>query len=121
MIVRGNCHGEDTADGTDGAVQRKLAQNRALRNGIRVHALFACQDGNGDRQIKRRAFFFDVGGREIDRNAIVREGETAVFDGGADAFSGFLDGGIGKADDFKHGKSVRHVDFDRNLNSVNAA
>ena len=73
------------------------------------------------RQIKGGTLLAAVGGRKIQDDLKVREADAAVFGGGADALLRFLDGGVGKADDFKAGQLLVRAAFHRDLKAVDTA
>lgn len=45
------------------------------------------EDTQRNRQVEARAFFADIGRRQINRGLVKRKEEGAVIDGGADAFA----------------------------------
>jgi hypothetical protein len=57
-------------------------------------------------------FFAEIGGGQIDGEAGVWESQAGVLDRRTNAFAGFLDGGIGKADDGEPGQASGDVHFD---------
>jgi hypothetical protein len=59
------------------------------------------EDAERDWQIEPPRLLGQVGRRQVDGDALRGEFEAAVLDGGADAVLGFLDLGVGQADDGK--------------------
>jgi hypothetical protein len=57
------------------------------------------KQADGDGEVIDGAFLADVGGGEVDDNTTVRIGEPGVEHGATDAFLGFLDAGVGEADE----------------------
>jgi hypothetical protein len=65
-----------------------------------------------DRQIQVVAFFFEIGGSQVDDHHSGRQVETAVFDRRADSFAALTDRGVGQADNVVAGDAVADVDLD---------
>jgi hypothetical protein len=78
------------------------------------------ENAQGDRQVKTGAFLFDVGGRKVDGGAAHGEFIAGIAERGEDAILGFLDRGVGQADDDNDGVAVTGVDFDLNGVGINA-
>ena len=93
------------------AVERQLAEEESAGE-VGDDLLRRQHDADGNRKIIRRAFFSNVRRREIDGDAISRESEAGVADGGADTLFGLLDGGIRQADDVEPRHSRGDVDLD---------
>jgi hypothetical protein len=97
--LHGVGHGQSSAYRAQLAGQRELAgkfepvQPRA-RNLAR-----GGQDADGDRQIEAARLLGQVGRREVDGDAMMRQFETGVGDGGAHAVTRFLHLGVGQAHD----------------------
>jgi hypothetical protein len=109
------------ADRTDTAIQRQLAHDDQVRQARGLHLLGRSHQAQGDGQVEAGALLADVGRGEIDRDPLGGEGEAGVLEGAADALAGFLDGGIGEADDGEgiH-LGVHHVHFNGDGVSVHA-
>ena len=83
--------------GAHAAVQRKLAQEHALVERLAEKMTHAASQTQCHRQIERRAFFTNVGGSEVDRNALaMRKLERAVSQRRLDALAAFFHGVVGK-------------------------
>jgi hypothetical protein len=80
------------------AVQRQLAEDDHLVEPLAEKRALAAQDGKRHRQIKCRAFLADVGGRQVDGDALEWEIVAAILERGLDALAAFLHGDVGKAD-----------------------
>ncbi len=99
------------------SVQGEFSQeNGAL--GQRVYLPGTEQHADGDGQVVGRALFFEVGGGQVHRDASQREFAVAVAEGSAHSFFGFLDRGVGKADDVECGESGGDIHFDLDHKSV---
>ena len=72
--------------------RRKRLRSLTLQRAI------GAQDADGDGQIEARAFFLEVGGREVDGDVRGRNEVAGVLDGGAHAVAALAHGGIGQAD-----------------------
>lgn len=113
--------GEDAFDGADGSVEGEFAHDGEVvfvgKGGF--HAVG--RDGEGDRKVEGGAFFFEVGGGEIDDidDAVAKAGGG---DGRTDAHGGLANGGVGEADDDGSGLfAVAAVDFDFHFDGVHPA
>jgi hypothetical protein len=76
--------------------------------------LAGAKQADGDGEIEAGAFLLDVGGREVDEQRVAGEGEAGVDHRPADAFDGFLHGGLGEAHDGSSGQAALgdiHFDF----------
>src|SRR5947208_3392197 len=83
----------------DGAVQRELAQECAVRR--RLLARERQDDGDCDRQVQRRAFLAQLGRREADGEARARIVQAAVLDRRAHALARLFDSRRRKPDETK--------------------
>ena len=79
------------------AVQREFAQEEAAFH-IGRHLLGQDQQGDGDGQIIRGAFFAQVGRGQVDGQAAAGIAETGIVDRSAHALGGFLHCGVGQPD-----------------------
>jgi hypothetical protein len=96
-VPSSNRRGKRTSDGAHAAVQRKLAQEHALVERLAEKMTHAASQTQRHRQIERRAFFTNIGGSEVDRNALaMRKLERTVSQCGFDALAAFLHGVVGK-------------------------
>ncbi len=96
-IAREGDHRQDALRVPHGAVEREFAEEYACADvGQRLPG--GDHDADGDRQIVRRAFFADVGRRQVDDDAAVREREAGVLDRRLDAVLGFFDRRVRQAD-----------------------
>jgi len=113
-IARRKRSRERAADGTDAAIERQFTEKHHLVDRLAKELAHATSEAESHWKIKRGAFFLDVGGSEIDGNALaVREFDAAIAEGGFDAFAAFFYGIIGKADDVEIVHAGRaNVDFD---------
>ena len=74
-----NHHRKCAAHGSQASVQRKLADHADAFQRVRIDLARTAQQTQRDRQIVGGAFLFQIGGREIYRDAPVREFEAAVL------------------------------------------
>ena len=96
------------------AVEGEFAGDEEVFVNIGVDGIAGAEQADGDGEIEGGAFFFDIGGSEVDELGVGGEGEAAVDHGTADAFDGFADGGLGEADDGGFFQAVFgdiHLDF----------
>jgi hypothetical protein len=115
-IPSGNRRGKRSSDGAHAAVQRKLAQKHALVERLTEKMTHAASQTQCHRQIERRAFFTNIGGSEVDRNALaMRKLERTVSQRRLDALAAFLHGVVGKTHDVEilhaSGPDI-YLDFD---------
>ena len=67
---------QHAGDAQDRAVQRQLAERQVALGRIRGHGTHADQQRQRDRQIEVAALLGEIGGREIDRDALGRQAEA---------------------------------------------
>ena len=91
--------GERTFYFAELAVEGEFTGDEQVFVDIGVDGIAGAEQADGDGEIEGGAFFFDIGGCEVDELGVGGEGEAAVNHGTADAFDGFADGGLGEADD----------------------
>ena len=115
-VPSGNRRRKRSSDGPHAAVQRKLAQEHALVERLAEKMTHAASQTQCHRQIERRAFFTNIGGSEVDRNALaMRKLERTVSQRRLDALAAFLHGVVGKTHhvEILHASgSDIHLDFD---------
>ena len=74
---------------------------------------------DGDGEVVNGSDFANVGGGEVDGQALGREIVIAVQQGGAHPFEAFAHGGVGQTDEGHPPRHpLRHVHFDRNRHCV---
>jgi hypothetical protein len=105
---------QDAFDGTDGSGKGEFANHGKVVELVGLDLFAGGEDADGDGEIEAGAFFFDVGGSEVDGRAAHGEFEGGIADGGADAVLEFADGSIWKADDDDLGIAITGVDLDFN-------
>src|SRR5207237_1764529 len=79
--------GQRPAHGLDLPVERELADDGERTEGVAPGAADRRQDAERDGQVERRALLADVGGREVDGDAVVGKFEARTADGAADALA----------------------------------
>ena len=91
-----NENGQEPRNGSEISREGELTQKDDVLD-VCAEELFArLQEADGDRKIEARALFFEIGGREIDRDPVHGEEEPAVFEGGAHALLALLHCGVRK-------------------------
>ena len=105
----GQHHWQHAAHRLNGPIERKLAHKRHARKRRARNISLASQEANRDGQIEARAFLFPIGGREIDRDALLGHLITAVQDGRLYALAGFAHGRVWQAHDFERRHAKAHV------------
>ena len=104
--------GEDAGDGGDAAVERELAEGGEFGGLLAGEHVHGGQDGERDREVEVAAFLEQVGGGEIDEDALGRERQAHGGEGGTDALAGFADGFVGQADDEEGGEAGGNLDLE---------
>ena len=99
--------GEGAFHRTGGAGEAEFAGDEAFGHFLRLQLLGGGQNAEGDGQVVERTLLPQVTRRQIDGRAGAGGAEAAVFQRGLDAVGGFLDGGIGQADE----EPARFTDF----------
>ena len=101
-------HREDSVHRAQVPVQREFPhQGQSLGQGRQRPG--GTEDSHQNGQVVDGAGLFGVGRGEVHHHPAGREFHATVFHGGAHPVLGFLDGGIGQADDFKTGESPAHI------------
>jgi nickel/cobalt transporter (NicO) family protein len=91
--------GEAAGDGAGAAGEAQLAGDEVgVEFGGRELA-GGGENGEGDGEIEERAGLAEVAGGEVDDGLGLRGAKAAIVKGGPDAVGGFLDGGVGEADE----------------------
>ena len=116
---RGHRHRQHTADGAQRAGERQLTDERGGRV-RRVDLTLAREDTEQQRKVVDRAFFLQVRGREVDRDAADGELRSAVFDRRADTLARLLHRRVAEADHVERGKPAREEALHRDLITGNA-
>ena len=90
--------GQHAGDGAHAAVEAELADQEKAAEVVDAQRAVSAEDADGDGQIEAGAFFFEIGGREVDGDEGGRDQVAGVFDGGANAVAAFAHRGVGQAD-----------------------
>ena len=90
-------HGEDATHRPHTAVQGQLAQDEGALEAPRFHQAGGAKNPEGHRQIEGGARLAEIGGGEIDGDALSGELEAGVPEGRADAIAALAHRGIGQA------------------------
>ena len=115
----GQHHWQHAAHRLNGPIERKLAHKRHAHERRAGDIALAGQEANRNGQIETRAFLFPIGGREIDRDALLGHFIAAVQNGRLYALAGFTHGGIRQAHDFERGHAKAHVHLRAHRKAIN--
>ena len=111
---RGRQH---AGDGRDRAVESELAEHGVAGQGIRRERADGRHHGERDRQVVMTAFLRQIGRREVDGDALGRQGQPRGDESRPDPLAAFGDGLVGQADedegDAAGGNLHLHVDGPR--------
>ena len=101
-------------DGEEGAVEAEFAQGDGAFDGIGGDDFERAEEGERDGQVKMAACLGEVGGGEIDGDALGGKGDAKRGEGGANAVFRFGDGFVGEADETEGGDAGGDgaLDFD---------
>ena len=90
---------DDAGDWSELACKRQLADEKFVVD-VRLEELAAQnEDAECDGKIQVGAVFHEFGGSEVDSDFGVRERESGVSNGAADAVAAFVDSAVAHADD----------------------
>ena len=104
--LRGGHRGGQGADDRDErAVERQFAESHVRCDGVGGQDLHRGENRQRDGQIEMRALLGQVGGREVDGDALGREGEAHRGHRGAHAFLGLGDRLVGQAHEIERGQT----------------
>jgi hypothetical protein len=106
-------HGEDTAHGTDIAIEGEFADDEIAGQAVEGFLFGRHKDAEGNGKVEEGAFFSQISRGEIDGepSAFAGVAIAAVLHSGFDPVTGFFDGGIGEADHDFLGHTGADVDF----------
>ena len=114
----GESGGESAANGAYAAVKGKLAEKHALIEHFAEEVAHAADQAETHGEIEGGAFFANVGGSEIDGDALaVRKLEAAVAERRLDALAAFFHGVVGQAD-YVEILNARGADVDLDFDEV---
>ncbi len=117
MAVGGNGGRQHAGDRGDRPIQRQFAQHEVGGEHVAGNGPDRRHDAERDRQVVVAAFLWQVGRRQVDRDALGRHGEAGGEQGGADAFARLADRLVPKADDGEDDVAARdlhlHIDGSR--------
>jgi site-specific DNA recombinase len=113
-------HRQHAADRPDMSVERELAEGDRVLDETRLDDPRGREDAERHRQVEGRAFLAELGGGEVDRDAIHGEVEPRVPDRGAHAITALAHGRIRQAHR-REGRQARgHVHLDEDVGSFDA-
>jgi hypothetical protein len=120
LLARADGDGQRAAHGAYGAIERKLADEDVLVQGL--HRAHGAQDADGHGQIEAGAFLAHVGRGQVDGDAFVGVAEAGIDERALDALAAFADGDVGHADHYGVPRVAgrEHVDFDIDQVSIDA-
>ena len=102
---------QDAFDRAHPAGQGQFADDDEIIQLIRFDLFAGGEHAQRDGQVKTWPFFFDVGGRQIDGGLAHGEFVAGIHEGGGNAVLGFLDGGVGQADERNKSFPVTAIDL----------
>ena len=97
------------------AAERELAAERARAERFLRHLPAGRQHADGDRQVEARARLAHVRGREVHRDALLREVEPGVQQRRADPLARLADGAVRQPDERERREPAADVDLDGDL------
>jgi hypothetical protein len=97
-LAGGDGDGQHAGNGAEGAVEAELADEEEVGEVAELERAVSAENADRHGEVEAGAFFFNVGGGEVDGDVGGGELEAGVADGGADAVTAFANGGVGKAD-----------------------
>jgi hypothetical protein len=115
FVADRGAHGERAAHRAQVAGEREFAGEFVGIQPGRLDLFRGDQDAERDRQVETAGFLGQVGRGEVHGDAPLRELEAAVLDRGAHAVAGFLDFGVGQADQGEGRQAGGEMDFDRDF------
>ena len=118
MVARRHRDGQSAFDRANLAGEGEFSNHEATLEAGKLCALGHGNHPYGHRQIKARAFFFNIRWSEVDRRPLAGPAEAAVGNGGGDAILALAHGGIGKANDNDDRASRAGVHFHFDLDSL---
>ena len=94
----GNRRGQHPGYGKQGAVEAELAEHGEFRHRVGRRHPHGDQQAERDGQVEMAALLEQIGGRQINRDALGRQGQAEGAEGGAHPLAGLGDRLIGQAD-----------------------
>jgi nitrogen regulatory protein P-II 2 len=118
---QGQGHGQGAPHGSQLTPQRQLAGKLQVDQAFGVDVPHGRQDAKRNRQVKASGFLGQVGGREVDGDALVKgKVEPAVAQGGTHPFAGLFDLGVGQPHQGERGQAIGQVNLDGDLRGLEA-
>jgi len=111
----GDCRRQHAGNAAERAVERQLAQHDVARDGFARHHAHGREKAEGDRQVVVAALLGEVGRREVDGDALRRQGKAEGAESSAHALAAFAHRLVCQAD-HDEGKLARrhqHLHVDR--------
>jgi len=117
FFARHHGHGQNSGDGAQASVESEFADKQKSAEIGDAQRAVRAENSKSDGQIEARAFFFEIGGREVDGDEGRRNQIAGVLDCGANAVAAFADSGIGQTDRVKvvlvaYNAAIVHFDID---------
>jgi hypothetical protein len=103
---------QDAANGPDGSGERELAEKHDAVERRARHFAERAQGGDGDGEIEGGAGLAQVGGGQIDRDAVLGHEDAEVSKRRGDAHATFAHGAVGQSDHFEPPRTAGARDFD---------
>src|SRR5262249_54540358 len=99
---------------------RQLPYDEGGLQTLALHEARGAQDSERRREIECRPFLSEIGGRQVDGDALEGKLEAGIPDGGADAIATLAYGRIGKAHRGERRQAVRDIDLHRDGGNLDA-
>ena len=114
--IGGDRRRQHAGDRRDGAVQRQFAQRHEIAELVAGHRADRRHQGERDGQVVMAAFLGEIGGREIDDDALGRQRQAGGMQGAAHPFAALGHRLVGQADDDEARQAGHdlHLDIDGN-------
>ena len=113
-------HGHQTIDRSQRTVESEFAHCPEIPELLGIDLLAGREDTQGDGKVEARPGLADTTGREVDRHALRRPGESGGQDGRSDTVSGLATRDVGQTDDGEPRDAVSGMDLDRDGVAVNS-
>ena len=111
---------QDAGDRRQRSVEGQLAERRVAGDLVRRHHPLAASRPKRDGQVEVAALLGQIGGRQVDRDALGRQGQAYGGQGGAHPLAALGDRLVGQADDGEGRQSGRHLHLDVDVEDLNA-
>ena len=112
--------GQHPSHRRDAAVERQLADRRPAGEGVSWKHAHGRHDAERDGQVVVAALLGQVGGGQVDHDALARQGQAEPGEGPANALAALAHGLVPQADDHRAGLAAGELDLDLDAPSLDA-